>query len=285
MEQQEKRSYKGTGNRCGHKPEKPRLPPLPTGQYRPNPIMELAMGLIPFAHNADFFPEIDATNGSKRHMRSELREACLMLAAALFYYYDSVSRAVAIPTNDGTLVVKSMAFFALMAGLRIRRAWRAFKSLLGSKFFYREGDLIKVSLNYIRRLEDLTGKKVLMALEALAKKNIKKRRKEGKPPIDGQKIKRDRESAAIAAAKETNNETPEERARRIEAGREQLQLLRGSRAFPGGGGPPAGVEADQRRRTQLFLELRREHPDLPIEKVFELVTRHLADALEDSTSG
>jgi hypothetical protein len=180
--QQQKQSYRGTGNRCGHKPEKPRIPSLPTGQYRPNPIIELAMGLIPFAHNADFFPEIDNTNGSKRHMRSELGEACLMLAAALFYYYDSVSRAVAIPTNDGTLVVKSMAFFALIAGLEIRRAWRAFKSLLGSKFFYREGKLIKVSLNYFRRLEDLTGKKVLMALEALAKKISRSAVKRASPP-------------------------------------------------------------------------------------------------------
>jgi hypothetical protein len=239
MGKQEKSSHKkgpGSGNGCEHKPEKPRVPSLPTGQYRPNIIMELALGLGIFYRNPDLFPELDATNGSKRQMRSERREACWMLSVALFYYCDAGTRTVAIPMDDGTLLARSMLFFAFIGGLSIRRAWRAFKNLLASKFFYREGGLIKVSLNYIRRLEDLTSRKVQMALEFQAKKNAAKRRRQGKPPVDEKKIERDKESARIAATREMK-ETPEERVKRMATGREQMGLimglLRGGRASPG----------------------------------------------------
>jgi hypothetical protein len=129
-----------TGNRCGHHPERPRwFEPPPWHRNHPG-IIKAAIEKVRdyYALPGATLPLLNAVNESERQQRSERREACVAMLAALLHYTDLVTLRVGRPQADGSMAGILMTELASLAGLArlnqdgslcIRRAERAIADL------------------------------------------------------------------------------------------------------------------------------------------------------------
>ena len=73
-------------------------------------------------------PSLDLANGSQRQQRSERREACICLLAALLKYTDLASLRVGVPTSQGFLNL-TVDYLAKQTGMTLKRTERALADL------------------------------------------------------------------------------------------------------------------------------------------------------------
>lgn len=121
------------GNFCGHNPEKPRLTlasPARRGKGGHPRVLTLLMERITAYYGAPrrLLPSLDLANGSQRQMRSERREACICVIAAIIKNTDLSSLRVGIPTPDGFLNF-TFSWIAGQCGLPLARVERAVRDL------------------------------------------------------------------------------------------------------------------------------------------------------------
>lgn len=124
------------GNFCGHNPLKPAFilaRPANKGKGGLPPIITLAMERVKdyYNHPTKLIPSLNLANGSARMQRSERREACIRLIAALLKRMDLVSLRVGIPTETGFMSY-TVDYIAEDTGMTLKRVERALKDLKGA---------------------------------------------------------------------------------------------------------------------------------------------------------
>ncbi len=126
-------SARGTGNRCGHRPQAPRFFSPPT-THAPHPkiLVRFQSAIEAYFAHPDCLPSLNRANRSPRRQRSERREACVILAGTFIHYLDLGTLRIGIPHSDGTFQNLSMEFLAERAGLSLRRAERACRDLVSA---------------------------------------------------------------------------------------------------------------------------------------------------------
>ncbi len=121
------------GNFCGHDPSNPAFVfSLPEHSGRGSiprvlTLLSERMGRY-YSRPALTIPSLNLANGSRRQMRSERRDACLLLLGAIVRYLDVASLRVGIPTKDGFMSL-TLDYLAIKCGLSQRRAERAIRDL------------------------------------------------------------------------------------------------------------------------------------------------------------
>lgn len=129
-----------TGNRCGHHPARPRwFSPPEWHEPHPKILQKIIRSIRDYYERpADILPGLNAANHSKRRQKSERREACVALLAAVLHYTDLPTLRVGRPQPDGSFAGLTMAELAELAGLAtlrpdgtlcLRRAERAMADL------------------------------------------------------------------------------------------------------------------------------------------------------------
>jgi hypothetical protein len=121
---------KGTGNKCGHRPDSPRyfVPPEKHAQ-RPQILKRVIEAIRKYYAKPDTLPALNAVNESDRQQRSERREACVAILGCILHYTDLVTLRVGIPQADGSMAGLTMPYLAELSGLGERRAERAVADL------------------------------------------------------------------------------------------------------------------------------------------------------------
>lgn len=142
----------GSGNRCGHNPEKPRwFAPPDTHAARPGVLRRLIESIRDYYTAPDtFLPLLNACNGSDRQQRSERREACLSVLGCILHYTELASLRVGIPQADGSMAGLTMERIAELTQLGLRRAERAIHDLV-------QAGLVTVH-PFCQKLDDATYK-------------------------------------------------------------------------------------------------------------------------------
>jgi hypothetical protein len=129
-----------SGNRCGHHPGKPRWFDPPQWHKQHPKIIEQVIKRVREYYDSPqaVLPVLNAVSGSERQQRSERREACVAMLAAILHYTDLITLRVGKPQNDGSFAGIPMVELAEIAGLArlqpdgtvcIRRAERAIADL------------------------------------------------------------------------------------------------------------------------------------------------------------
>jgi hypothetical protein len=139
--------FLGTGNRCGHDPQKPNMDlfSIPkTARDIPHAMKELINGVKHYFFNPQLLPTLynltgkRNKDGSLRSNRSDGREGEMLIMAALIHYTDFSSMRVGTPLDDGEFKPRSCVDLAKTCGLAVqigedwhpsRRFWRAFTRL------------------------------------------------------------------------------------------------------------------------------------------------------------
>lgn len=112
----------GSGNRCGHDPAAPRLDPVKLPSERLPPIL---FDLISAVANLFFLRHTGQYADMGKARRSEICEAMVLVARALFARMDIVTKRVGTPRADGTVVGVTAELLAEITGLHISRVNRA----------------------------------------------------------------------------------------------------------------------------------------------------------------
>ncbi|MEW8389523.1 MAG: replication protein RepA [Candidatus Thiodiazotropha sp.] len=121
------------GNYCGHDPAKPNLAlvqPAKKGKGGLPRVLTLCAERVTgyFYRPRKVLPSLDLANGSDRQQRSERREACIKLLAALLKYTDLVSLRVGVPTPTGFMSY-TVDYIAKDTGMTLKRVERAMADL------------------------------------------------------------------------------------------------------------------------------------------------------------
>lgn len=122
------------GNYCGHSPEFPRLelvkPVTASDKNLPGILIELIERARRYYSTPNALPSLRNANRSAkgRQQRSERREACLVLLAAIIANTDLVSLRCGIPTRQGFMSL-TLDYLVEFTGLNFRRAERAMADL------------------------------------------------------------------------------------------------------------------------------------------------------------
>jgi|SRR5690554_2953718 len=121
------------GNFCGHDPAKPRFTlahPVKVGKTGIPRVLSLCMERITqyYEKPQRLLPSLNLANGSNRQQRTERRESCICLMAAILKYTDLTSLRVGIPTANGFKSL-TIEFLARQTGLTLKRIERAIKDL------------------------------------------------------------------------------------------------------------------------------------------------------------
>ncbi|WP_271408136.1 hypothetical protein [Pseudomonas sp. Q1-7] len=120
------------GNFCGHEVDAPKLDLItPTTQkHRPGILSELQARVKSYYTRPTMIPSLRAANRSAtgRQQRSERREACLQLLAAILEFTDVASLRCGVPTSSGFLSL-TLDYLVRYTGLHPRRAERAMADL------------------------------------------------------------------------------------------------------------------------------------------------------------
>ena len=130
-----------SGNRCGHDPNSPRFfCPPPDHDPRPSILRRLIDRANEFFEKPEKIPSLNGAHHARqlqedpdhkdRQMRSERREACCSLLAALLHYCDLVTLIIGVPQEDGSLLPLTLKTLAERAGIGLRRAERAIRDPL-----------------------------------------------------------------------------------------------------------------------------------------------------------
>lgn len=147
------------GNFCGHQPDAPRLALLrpTTHKTRPKIIAEMQGRVRQYYRAPRYIPSLNAANGSTRQMRTERREACLLLLNAILEFTDLASLRCGVPTSSGFISL-TLDYLVQYTGLNMRRAERAMADL-------KQADLLTVSQP--RQLQDDGSWRGLAAVKAV----------------------------------------------------------------------------------------------------------------------
>jgi hypothetical protein len=119
------------GNRCGHAPLSPRLF-IPPGEHktRPKILVRLMTAIESYYHSpAKVIPSLNFCNGSSRRQRSERREACLILLAAIIHYTDLATLKVGVPSVAGSFANLTTKKLSEVTAMGLRRTQRALLDL------------------------------------------------------------------------------------------------------------------------------------------------------------
>ena len=122
------------GNYCGHSPESPRLgllkPVTGSDKTLPGILRELQERLERYYSSPNTLPSLRNANRSAqgRRMRSERREACLLLLKAIIAHTDLVSLRCGFPSKQGFISL-TLDWLTDFTGLGFRRAERALADL------------------------------------------------------------------------------------------------------------------------------------------------------------
>lgn len=120
------------GNFCGHQPDAPRLVLVQntTNKRRPQILKVLQFRIRNYYQTPTCLPSLRAANRSRkgRQQRSERREACLLLLAAILEFTDLASLRCGVPTAQGFLSL-TLDYLVKFTGLHPRRAERAIADL------------------------------------------------------------------------------------------------------------------------------------------------------------
>jgi len=151
------------GNFCGHDPFKPKLvlaKPAKKGKSgQPRIITLLMERMTAYYYRPSTLPSLNLANGSTRQMRSERREACIVVLASLLKNMDLASLRVGQPTKSGFLNY-TLPWLAKHTALPIWRIDRAVKDLKAAKL---------LSVSQARQLQDDGTWKGLAAVKAISK--------------------------------------------------------------------------------------------------------------------
>lgn len=144
-EQKKRQPKPGSGNRCGHDPEAPRwFTPPDDHKQRPKVIQTWIERVRQFYQTPSRIPTLAAARHTRamlddpsatskpRKMRSERREACCDLLAAMAHYCDLPTLCLSVPQPDGSMLPVRMDTLAEKAGLSLRRAERAMRDIATS---------------------------------------------------------------------------------------------------------------------------------------------------------
>lgn len=120
------------GNFCGHQTDSPRLDLIrpETSKRRPGILIELQERIQRYYASPNVLPSLRNAHKSKqgRQQRSERREACLVLQAAILEHTDLVSLRCGVPTPSGFISL-TLPYLVQLTGLHPRRAERAMADL------------------------------------------------------------------------------------------------------------------------------------------------------------
>lgn len=120
------------GNFCGHQTDSPRLDLIrpETSKRRPGILIELQERMRRYYASPNVLPSLRNAHKSKqgRQQRSERREACLVLQAAILEHTDLVSLRCGVPTPSGFISL-TLPYLVQLTGLHPRRAERAMADL------------------------------------------------------------------------------------------------------------------------------------------------------------
>lgn len=117
------------GNFCGHNPAAPRLVlAVPPSERMPLILRRLLERMQDFFWRPDVLPSLNAANRSERVLRSERREGCLLVLSSILKFTDVESLRVGIPTAEGFSGI-TIPLLAKHAGITLRRAERAVANL------------------------------------------------------------------------------------------------------------------------------------------------------------
>jgi hypothetical protein len=120
------------GNFCGHVVNVPKLDLITptTEKRRPGILRELQARVKSYYTRPTLIPSLRAANRSAtgRQQRSERREACLQLLAAILEFTDVASLRCGVPTPSGFLSL-TLDYLVRFTGLHPRRAERAMADL------------------------------------------------------------------------------------------------------------------------------------------------------------
>lgn len=128
-------SQRGSGNRCGHRPDAPQLAIQPPTHHRARPriLLRLTKRLERWYRDPSCLAFAPLQRGRKRQRRSERREAIVALCSAVLHYTDLVTLRVGVVdpiTRQYTAI--DLAYLADLAGLSLSRAQRAMDDLRAS---------------------------------------------------------------------------------------------------------------------------------------------------------
>lgn len=118
------------GNFCGHQVDAPQLALVKasTLKNRPKILSRLQEEIRQYYHSPSRLPSLNAANHSKRQQRSERREACVLVLAAILEFTDVTSLRCGIPTSSGFMSL-TLDYLATFTGMGIRRVERAIADL------------------------------------------------------------------------------------------------------------------------------------------------------------
>jgi hypothetical protein len=124
------------GNFCGHRPFSPSFTlkkPAKKGKGGLPRVLTLCMERLTnyYYRPGTVIPSLNLANGSSRQQRSERREACVCLLAALLKRTDLTSLKVGIPTKNG-FINYTVDYIAKDTDMTLKRVERALKDLKSS---------------------------------------------------------------------------------------------------------------------------------------------------------
>ena len=268
------------GNFCGHDPKAPSFTlvrPIKKGRNGvPRVLTLLIERLVSYYGNPRrTIPALDLANGSERQQRSERREACIKLLAAILGRTDQVSLRVGIPTSDGFMNY-TVKYLCADTGMGLKRVSRALADL-------KAADLISVTQ---ARTVDADGNwRGLAAVKAVSKnlfgifglgKMLEYSRKIG--------VKKLKAKAKQWQSKDTNP-TKTDKARYVNFMGSLKKKLnpdapksRPSVAKKMPGAPPSDINF-LKQRSILANRLIQENPDWTADQCYEEAERQLLGAL------
>ncbi len=264
------------GNFCGHDPANPAFTlakPAKKGKGGIPRVLTLCMERLKdyYYRPRKVIPSLDLANGSQRQQRSERREACVCLLAALLKRMDVTSLRVGVPTKDGFMNY-TVDYIAKDTGMTLKRVERALHDLKAAGL---------VTVSQPRQLRPDGSWKGLAAVKAVSKQlfgvfglasMLKKERDKASKRL---------KKKAQAWKQEINNEPP------TRTGKARLSLFMGAMAgnlgnkTPKKKAPHRATDSpdDPENLKQLMLkafEMKQAHMDWDRDKCYEEAEKQLS---------
>lgn len=120
------------GNRCGHNPENPVRFSAPANHAaHPRIIQTVIDRFSKYFDSPSLCPALNSANASTRQQRSERRESCTLVMAAILHYTDLITLRVGIPNKNSTNGMSGITveYIASICNIGERRTERAIRDL------------------------------------------------------------------------------------------------------------------------------------------------------------
>ena len=257
------------GNFCGHQTDSPRLDLIrpESSKRRPGILIELQERMRRYYASPNVLPSLRNAHKSKqgRQQRSERREACLVMQAAILEHTDLVSLRCGVPTPSGFMSL-TLPYLVKLTGLHPRRAERAMADL-------KTANLITVSQP--RQLKEDGSWRGLAAVKAVNKLLF---------TVFGlaKRLTHEQERAADRLAKKVKKAggtlTTWARNALVIGGGKALGKFRVTAAADRGARRPSVDPVElERVRQQLLLGLLQAHPGRPRQEIYDEADRIIAE--------